>query len=441
MLAGESLTIKVLIVGGGGREHALAWRVARASQVETVFVAPGNAGTLAEAGLENLAIAAEDSPALIDFARAHVIDLTIIGPEAPLVAGIVDAFTEAGLPCFGPSAEAARLEGSKVFAKDFMRRHQIPTAAYASFTDRQAALAYIGKTTPPLVIKADGLAGGKGVMVAQTAAEAEAAVTAMLAANRFGAAGQRIVIEQFLQGEEASFIVMSDGLTVLPFASSQDHKARDEGDKGPNTGGMGAYSPAPVVSPQVHERIMQQIIVPTIKGMQAEGMPYRGFLYAGVMIDADNNPSVLEFNCRLGDPETQPIMRRLQSDLAGLCLLATQGRLHEARMVWDKRAAVGVVMAAAGYPAAASTGDVIAGLDAGFMPAVKVFHAGTKKSGQHILTDGGRVLCVTALAEDITRASNEAYQAVSQIHYQGMFYRPDIARRAIRREKATGPAL
>lgn len=429
--------MKVLIVGGGGREHALAWKAAQADSVETVFIAPGNAGTVEEEKLNNVDIGAEDIPALIDFARDNDVDLTIVGPEAPLVAGIVDEFGAAGLPCFGPSRQAAQLEGSKAFCKDFMRRHQIPTADYASFTDIDAARAYIQKMGAPIVVKADGLAAGKGVVVAQTIDEAEAAVIDMLEANRFGDAGHRVVIEEFLQGEEASFIVMSDGSTVLPFASSQDHKARDEGDKGPNTGGMGAYSPAPVVTAEMHDKIMQQIIEPTIKGMQADGLPYSGFLYAGVMIDANNNPKTLEFNCRFGDPETQPIMMRLQSDLAELCLLATQSRLHEASVDWDERAAVGVVMASAGYPASASKDDVITGLNNDAMTTVKIFHAGTKKSGDDIVTNGGRVLCVTGLANTVTQARNDAYEVVKQIQCEGMFYRSDIAYRAVEREKSS----
>ncbi|MGI9229959.1 MAG: phosphoribosylamine--glycine ligase [Gammaproteobacteria bacterium] len=426
--------MNVLIVGGGGREHALAWKTAQSADVATVFVAPGNAGTALEDKLVNVPIDAGDIPALIAFAREQAIDLTIVGPEAPLVAGISDAFAEAGLACFGPSQQAAQLEGSKTFCKDFMRRHDIPTADYASFTDVDAARAYIHKLGAPVVVKADGLAAGKGVVVATSVAEAETAVADMLQADRFGAAGRRVVIEEFLTGEEASFIVMSDGEQVLAFADSQDHKARDDGDKGPNTGGMGAYSPAPVVTGEVYATIMQQVIMPTIKGMQADGMPYTGFLYAGVMIDAGNTPKVLEFNCRLGDPETQAIVLRLQSDLAGLCRLAVEHRLDKAKIAWDKRAAVGVVMAAAGYPADVARGDVISGLDSDFAEAVKVFHAGTKKSGTDIVTNGGRVLCVTALGDDVTAARDRAYHAVQQISCPGMFYRKDIAHRAVLRE-------
>ena len=427
--------MKVLVVGGGGREHALAWKAAQGEAVEKVYVAPGNAGTAREPQLENVAIGAEDMEALVAFAEKKQVGLTIIGPEAPLVNGIVDRFQQAGLPCFGPTGAAAILVGSKSFSKDFLKRHNIPTAEYEIFTEVEPAVAYLKTKTTPIVIKADGLAAGKGVVIAETEAEAIASINDMLAGNKFGEAGHRIVIEEFLEGEEASFIVMVDGEHVLPLASSQDHKARDEGDKGPNTGGMGAYSPAPVVDENMHERIMQQVIMPTVKGMKQEDRVYTGFLYAGVMITRDGQPKVLEFNCRFGDPETQPIMMRLQSDLVALCLAATRGELDQCQAQWDARAALGVVTASAGYPASSSKGDVITGLDSDFGDAVKVFHAGTAQQGDVIVTAGGRVLCVTALGGSVSEAQQQAYRAINQISYDGMYYRKDIGYRAVAREK------
>ncbi|HFQ13361.1 MAG TPA: phosphoribosylamine--glycine ligase [Gammaproteobacteria bacterium] len=426
--------MKILVIGGGGREHALAWKAAQSEGVETVFVAPGNAGTAREPGLENVAIDAGDIPALLDFARRQNIDLTIVGPEAPLVAGVVDAFGEAGLRCFGPSRGAAQLEGSKAFTKDFLARHGIPTAAYASFTETGPAIAYIKEQGAPIVVKADGLAAGKGVILAQTEEEAIAAVEDMLAGNAFGEAGHRVVIEEFLSGEEASFIVMADGEHILPMASSQDHKARDEGDRGPNTGGMGAYSPAPVVTAEIHDRIMREVIEPTVKGMAAEGHPFTGFLYAGVMIDAEGTPKVLEYNVRFGDPETQPIMMRLKSDLVALCNAALDGRLHEMRAEWDARTALGVVLAAGGYPGSYRKGDVIHGLPETGNENSKVFHAGTAEKDGNIVTSGGRVLCAVGLGDTVSEAQRRAYALADQIHWDGMFCRRDIGYRAIARE-------
>jgi phosphoribosylamine--glycine ligase len=427
--------MKVLIVGGGGREHALAWKAACSEAVEKVFVAPGNAGTGQEPGVENIAIDAEDIPALKQFALDNNIDLTIVGPEASLVAGIVDSFADAGLACFGPKKAAAILEGSKTFSKDFLKRHNIPTAAYASFSEVVPAIAYIRQQQTPIVVKADGLAAGKGVIVAQTVQEAEAAVYDMLAENRFGDAGRVVVIEEFLQGEEASFIVMCDGRNILPLASSQDHKARDDGDKGPNTGGMGAYSPAPVVDGYIHRRIMSEVIEPTVAGMAAEGRTYTGFLYAGVMLSPDGVPRVLEFNCRFGDPETQPIIFRLKSDIVHLCNMAIAGKLDQVTAEWDERAALGVVIASAGYPVTAHKGDIISGLEAVTGDDVKVFHAGTRDNNGNTETAGGRVLCVTALGNDVTAAGKTAYQAAAKIRFEGMQYRRDIGYRAIAREK------
>lgn len=427
--------MKVLVVGGGGREHALAWKAAQSSDVEQVYVAPGNAGTATEEGIENVAIGAEDIPALKAFAEKENIDLTIIGPEVPLVAGIVDAFNESGLPCFGPSKAAAILEGSKSFTKDFLKKYNIPTAEYDVFTEVEPAIAYVKSKTIPIVIKADGLAAGKGVVIAMTEEEAIATINDMLSGNKFGEAGHRVVIEEFLGGEEASFIVMVDGKNVLPLASSQDHKARDEGDTGPNTGGMGAYSPAPVVDAAMHDRIMQEVIIPTVEGMESEGRTYTGFLYAGVMITKDGVPKTLEFNCRFGDPETQPIMMRLKSDLVELCLAAINGGLDKCNAEWDERAALGVVTASAGYPASASKGDVINGLDSVNNENVKVFHAGTKNDDGSVVTAGGRVLCITGLGENVTQAQTEAYKAINNINYEGMFYRKDIGYRAVEREK------
>ncbi|RUO76840.1 phosphoribosylamine--glycine ligase [Pseudidiomarina taiwanensis] len=430
--------MNVLVIGGGGREHALAWKAAQSPQVEHVFVAPGNAGTAHEAKLTNVAIAAEDIDALLAFAQEHQVGMTIVGPEAPLVAGVVDRFRAAGLAIFGPTQGAAQLEGSKAFSKDFLARHQIPTAAYGTFTEIDAAKAYVSEHGTPIVIKADGLAAGKGVIIAQTEAEAFAAIDDMLAGNKFGDAGSRVVIEEFLVGEEASFIVMVDGKTALPFASSQDHKARDNGDKGPNTGGMGAYSPAPVVTPSVHDWVMQHVIEPTVAGMAAEGHPYTGFLYAGLMVAPDGTAKVLEFNCRFGDPETQPIMMRLQSDLVELCQLACEQRLAGQDIAFDPRATVGVVMAAGGYPESYRKGDVIHGLDAIKDSDIKVFHAGTAENEQgEVTTQGGRVLCVTALGDNVTTAQARAYQGVAKINWDDVYYRTDIAHRAIKREQET----
>jgi len=427
--------MKVLIIGSGGREHALAWRVAQSGQVETVYVAPGNAGTELEMGVENIPLAAEDIDGLLDFAKTRQIGLTIVGPEAPLVAGIVDRFTAVGLPCFGPTAAAAQLEGSKVFAKDFMARHGIPTAAYGSFTDIDEAVAFIHELGAPIVVKADGLAAGKGVIIAQTTEEAETAVKDMLAGNAFGEAGHRVVVEEFLTGEEASFIVMADGEHILPLATSQDHKARDEGDLGPNTGGMGAYSPAPVINDELHERAMETVIKPTIRGMAEQGMPFTGFLYAGLMISPDGETKVLEFNVRFGDPETQPIMMRLQSDLAELCLAAVNGNLDRAEAQWDPRPALGVVMAAGGYPGNYSKGQVISGLNAANQGGTRVFHAGTKLAGDQVVATGGRVLCVCAIADNVLDAAAAAYDGCDKIYWDGTFFRRDIGYRAIAREQ------
>ena len=426
--------MNILIIGGGGREHALAWKVAQSPQAESVFVAPGKAGTAREPGIENVAIAADDIQALLGFALGHDIGLTIVGPEVPLVAGVVDTFIAAGLHCFGPTRGASQLEGSKAFAKDFLARHQIPTAAYAAFTEVDEARAYIYTQGAPIVVKADGLAAGKGVILAQTEAEAIAAVEDMLGGNVFGEAGHRVVIEEFLQGEEASFIVMADGRHCLPLATSQDHKARDNGDSGPNTGGMGAYSPAPVVTPAIHERAMNEVILPTIAGMAEEGHAFTGFLYAGLMIAADGTPKVLEYNVRFGDPETQPVMCRLQSDLVELCLAALQGRLDQATAEWDERTALGVVMAAGGYPEAYRKGDVIEGLESIEGGDCKVFHAGTETQGEAVVTSGGRVLCVCALGDGVAEAQRQAYQCVHVIRWPDVYYRTDIGYRALGRE-------
>jgi phosphoribosylamine--glycine ligase len=427
--------MKVLIVGGGGREHALAWKTAQADHVSEVLVAPGNAGTALEPKLRNVDVSAEDIDGLLALAKAESVDLTIIGPEAPLVAGVVDAFTEAGLRCFGPSKGAAQLEGSKAFTKDFLARHNIPTAAYGNFTQIDEAVAYIKAQGAPIVVKADGLAAGKGVILAQTEQEAIDAVNDMLAGNAFGDAGHRVVIEEFLVGEEASFIVMVDGKNILPLATSQDHKAALDGDTGPNTGGMGAYSPAPVVTQEIHDRAMREVVIPTVEGMAADGNDYTGFLYAGLMIGPDGTPKVLEYNCRFGDPETQPIMSRLQSDLTELCNAAIDGKLDSITAEWDPRPAVGIVMAAGGYPGDYGKGDVINGLDD--IPAgAKVFHAGTKAVDGNVVTNGGRVICVTALGDSVTEAQANAYAAVDKISWQGAYYRTDIGHRAITRENA-----
>lgn len=427
--------MKVLIVGGGGREHALAWKAAQSPYVDQVYVAPGNAGTATEPRVKNVPLAATNLDGLLAFARSEAIDLTIVGPETPLVAGIVDQFTDAGLTCFGPTRAAAQLEGSKAFAKDFLVRHAIPTATYQTFTELEPALRYVSQHVLPVVIKADGLAAGKGVIIAQTAEEAEAAVRDMLAGNQYGDAGHRVVVEEFLRGEEASFMVIANGEQCVPLASSQDHKARDDGDRGPNTGGMGACSPAPVVTGAIHERILAEVIRPTLKGLAAEGIHYRGFLYAGVMILADGTPKVLEFNCRFGDPETQPVLLRLQSDLVALCQKACADDLPEDEPAWDPRPALGVVLAAGGYPGDVKKGDVIHGLDSAFDADVKVFHAGTGQKNGDVVTAGGRVLCVTVLGDTIALAQKKAYAAVEQIHWNGMFCRHDIGHHALLHEK------
>ena len=428
--------MNILVIGAGGREHALAWKCAQSNAVETVYVAPGNAGTSLEDKLENVAIDVMDSEALADFAIDKDVTLTIVGPEAPLVNGVVDYFQKKGLACFGPSSAAAQLEGSKAFTKDFLKRHHIPTAAYETFTDIAAATAYINTQGAPIVVKADGLAAGKGVIVAQTEQEAIAAVEDMLAGNKFGDAGHRVVIEDFLVGEEASFIAMVDGEHILPMATSQDHKARDNGDEGPNTGGMGAYSPAPVVTQAVYERIMEQVIRPTVAGMASDGHPYVGFLYAGLMIDPEGEPSVVEFNCRFGDPEAQPVMMRLRSDLPALCLQALSAELNTASAEWDARPAVGVVLAAGGYPDSYAKGTEIAGLDDAKGDSRKVFHAGTKASDGKVLTNGGRVLCATALGDSVAAAQTSAYELASYISWDNVYFRTDIAYRAIARENS-----
>lgn len=427
--------MKVLVIGSGGREHALAWKAAQSNKVEKVFVAPGNAGTALEPKLENIAIGVEEISSLIEFAQSHDIGLTIVGPEAPLVIGVVNAFEAAGLRCFGPTEGAAQLEGSKAFTKDFLDRHNIPTGYYKNFTDTEQALAYVREQGAPIVIKADGLAAGKGVIVAMTQQEAEDAVKDMLAGNAFGEAGHRVVIEEFLEGEEASFICMVDGKNILPMATSQDHKRVGEGDSGPNTGGMGAYSPAPVVTPEIHERIMKEVIEPTVAGMAAEGNPYTGFLYAGLMISADGAPKVIEYNCRFGDPETQPIMMRLKSDLVELCDTALNGKLDTATAEWDERAALGVVLAAGGYPGSYEKGDVINGLPDISGEDNKVFHAGTAERDGNVVTSGGRVLCAVGLGHSVSEAQAKAYELTKQISWDGSFYRSDIGYRAIAREQ------
>lgn len=423
--------MKILIVGSGGREHALAWKAKQAPNVSTVFVAPGNAGTAIEDNITNIAIAVEDIPALINFAQQEDIALTIIGPEVPLVMGIVDAFNEAGLKCFGPTAKAAQLEGSKNFFKEFMFRHNIPTAEYQTFTETQPAIEYIKTKGAPIVVKADGLAAGKGVIVAETEQQAIDAVEDMLSGNGFGDAGHRVVIEEFLEGEEASFIVIADGYDALPMATSQDHKARDNGDKGPNTGGMGAYSPAPIVTPEMHKKVMNEVISPTLKGMRADGMPYTGFLYAGLMINKAREIKVLEYNCRFGDPETQPIMMRLKSNLADLCLSALDKNLSNMVTEWDDRPALGVVLAAGGYPDSYEKGDIISGLPNKEQADNKVFHAGTAEKDGNTVTSGGRVLCACALGEDIADAQHKAYELTKKISWNNVFYRTDIGFKAI----------
>ncbi|MCV6624079.1 MAG: phosphoribosylamine--glycine ligase [Cellvibrionaceae bacterium] len=428
--------MNILVIGSGGREHALAWKAAQSADVEKVFVAPGNAGTELEDKLENIAIGVGDFKELADFAEQNNVGLTIVGPEAPLVDGVVDYFAERGLRCFGPSQGAAQLEGSKAFTKDFLARHDIPTAEYQNFTEVEPALAYLREKGAPIVVKADGLAAGKGVIVAETLEQAEDAVKDMLSGNAFGDAGCRVVIEEFLDGEEASFIVMVDGKNILPMATSQDHKRVGDGDTGPNTGGMGAYSPAPVVTSEIHDRIMEQVIVPTVEGMAKEGNDYTGFLYAGLMINAEGQPKVIEYNCRFGDPETQPIMIRLQSDLVELCNAALDKKLDQASADWDSRAAMGVVLAAGGYPASYNKGDEIHGLENNGSDIAKVFHAGTAMKDGKVVTAGGRVLCATALGNSVSEAQAEAYKLVKTISWEGSFYRNDIGYRAIAREQS-----
>ena len=429
--------MKILLLGSGGREHALAWKCAQDPRVETVFVAPGNAGSATEAKCENVALDILNNDQLVQFAKDRGIDLTIVGPEAPLVNGVVNAFTAAGLKIWGPTQYAAQLEGSKAFAKDFLARHNIPTAFYKVFTDTDEALAYVREKGAPIVIKADGLAAGKGVIVAMTLQEAEDAITDMLSGNAFGSAGSRVVVEQFLEGEEASFIVMVDGTHALPMATSQDHKRIGDADTGPNTGGMGAYSPAPVVTPDVHARVMREVIEPTVAGMAAEGHPYTGFLYAGLMIDASGAPRVIEFNCRFGDPETQPIMVRLQSSLVELVERGLEQKLGETSAQWDPRASLGVVMAAGGYPADVRKGDPIHGLDQAARLPGKVFHAGTTLKDGQVVTSGGRVLCATALGQTVSEAQANAYALVQAVSWEGEYHRNDIGYRAVAREQAT----
>ncbi len=427
--------MNILIIGNGGREHALAWKASQSPLADKVYVAPGNAGTALEPLLENVDIAATDIAGLVAFAKSNDIGLTIVGPEAPLVIGVVDAFRAAGLKIFGPTQEAAQLEGSKAFTKDFLARHNIPSADYQNFTEIEPALTYLRSKGAPIVIKADGLAAGKGVIVAMTLKEAEDAVHDMLAGNAFGDAGHRIVIEEFLDGEEASFIVMVDGTNVLPMATSQDHKRVGDGDSGPNTGGMGAYSPAPVVTDEIHQRVMDQVIWPTVRGMAAENNTYTGFLYAGLMISADGQPKVIEFNCRFGDPETQPIMLRMRSDLVELCLAGAEGRLNEVTSEWDPRPSLGVVLAAGGYPGDYTNGHAIHGLPLEEVPDGKVFHAGTRLQNERVVTNGGRVLCVTALGKTVAAAQLRAYQLAKDIRWEGSFCRKDIGYRAIAREQ------
>ena len=427
--------MNVLIIGGGGREHALAWQASKNRGVHKIFVAPGNAGTALEKKTENVPLDVMDIDGLLTFAKDNNVDLTIVGPEAPLVAGIVDLFQAANMDIFGPTKGAAQLEGSKAFAKDFLQRHGIPTASYATFTEVAPALAYINEQGAPIVIKADGLAAGKGVILADTIDQACAAVEDMLAGNAFGEAGNRVVIEEFLVGEEASFIVMADGKNVLPLASSQDHKARDEGDLGPNTGGMGAYSPAPVVDATLHQRIMDEVIMPTVNGMAADGYVYTGFLYAGIMVDSDGTPKVLEFNCRFGDPETQPIMMRLKNSIVELCVAGTMGVLDQTIAHWDSRPAIGVVLAAKGYPDAYPKGDVIS-LPEELGQTSKIFHAGTTLNDEGMVTtNGGRVLCAVALGDTVGEAQHKAYELADQITWEGKFCRRDIGYRAIAREQ------
>lgn len=425
--------MKILVIGSGGREHALAWKLKLSADVDEVLVAPGNAGTEMEPGVRNVAIPASNTAALIDLCQREQVAFTVVGPEAPLVAGAVDAFTEAGLPCFGPTAQAAQLEGSKAFSKDFMHRHGIPTAAHETFSDAELAKAYVSEQGAPIVVKADGLAAGKGVIVAENLDQAFSAIDDMLSDNGFGEAGHRVVVEEFLPGEEASFICLCDGTKAIPFASSQDHKARDDGDRGPNTGGMGAYSPAPVVSPNVHEKAMSEVILPTLRGMAAEGAPYRGFLYAGLMVSPDEEIKVVEFNCRFGDPEAQPVMMRLQSDLLPALQQAAAGNLELDALDFDSRMALGVVMAAGGYPQSYENGDAISGLDKN-LEDTKVFHAGTKCEGDAVVTAGGRVLCVVGLGNTVEIAQVRAYERIESIGWRNRYFRKDIGYRAIGRQ-------
>ncbi len=425
--------MKVLVVGGGGREHAFAWKIAQSPQVELVYVAPGNAGTASESGVENISISANDINSLLKFSLDEQIDLTVVGPEEPLVLGICDRFAEKNLKCFGPSKAAAQLEGSKTFTKEFLVKHAIPTAAYESFTEQDQAINYFDSLELPSVIKADGLAAGKGVIIAQTRKDGVDAITDMLSGNRFGEAGHRVVIEEFLQGEEASFICMVDGKNILPLASSQDHKAAHNGDTGPNTGGMGAYSPAPIVDDIMHSKIMDQIMRPTVNGLIAEGIPYTGFLYAGVMIDTLGEPRVLEYNCRFGDPETQPIMMRLQTDLVNLCMASIEGTLDRQEINWDPRPSLGVVIASRGYPDDYESGHEIGGLDCEIDNDVKIFHAGTKMVNNCVVTSGGRVLCATALGDNLADAQQRAYDLGSNISWSGSWCRNDIGYRGIER--------
>jgi phosphoribosylamine--glycine ligase len=423
--------MNILVIGSGGREHALAWKLAQSPLATKVYVAPGNAGTALEPNMENVPIDAENISALLAFAKERGIDFTLVGPEAPLVDGIVDRFTAAGLKCFGPTARAARLEGSKSFTKEFLKRHSIPTANSATFVDLHKALTYLSAHKMPIVIKADGLAAGKGVVVAQTREEAEAALRDMLSGQAFGEAGEQVVIEDYLEGEEASFIIMADGKNILPMATSQDHKRIGDGDRGPNTGGMGACSPTPVVDGGIYHSIMNEIVHPTMRGLAAEGMPYSGFLYIGLMVDEGGHPKVIEFNCRFGDPETQPILMRLKSDLLAHCLAALDGRLDQEKADWDPRPAIGVVLAAGGYPGDYEKGLPISGLPQDSDPDAKVFHAGTRLDGDQLVTNGGRVLCVTALGDDLKAAQQKAYQLAEGIQWPGIQYRRDIGHKAL----------
>jgi len=429
--------VKVLVIGNGGREHAIAWKLAQSAKVTEVLVAPGNAGTATEPKVRNVPIPVTDFDGLVELAKRERVGLTIVGPEIPRVGGVVDRFEQHGLKCFGPRAAGAQLEGSKAFTKAFLSRHRIPTAAYREFTDFASARDYVRTLTPPVVIKADGLAAGKGVIIAATLADAESALDRVLRQGAFGAAGAKVVIEDFLRGEEASFIAVVDGTRIVPLASSQDHKTRDDGDRGPNTGGMGAYSPAPVVTPAVHDRVMREIMLPTVRGLMADGIHYRGFLYAGLMIDDAGRPFVIEFNCRLGDPETQPILFRLHADLADVCLSCFDGTLGTKPIEWDSRATVGVVMASRGYPDAYDKGKPITGLDRATGSDMKVFHAGTKLDAGRVVTDGGRVLCVVGAGTSVRGACDAAYAGVREITWDGAFYRTDIGYRAIQREEAS----